>query len=122
VLVEESWRAVSELGLEYLSISNMSDMSELLKEISATCSSLIELRVPDQEVPLKDLHWFAQMPNLKILVIACPMFLYPPSGPHPSHGLIEVLENTSTHVDNIEFTDIWESARHGLHLSHYVWH
>lgn len=113
-------QVISELGLEYLSISNMSYMSGLLKEIAVTCSSLIELRVPDQEVLLKDLHWFAQMPNLKILAIACPMFLCPPDDSHQSHGLLEILENTSTHVDNTDVTDIWESARYGVHLLHYV--
>ncbi|KAF8604316.1 hypothetical protein BDV93DRAFT_522438 [Ceratobasidium sp. AG-I] len=102
-------QAMSELSLEYLSISNLFFMDDFLKGIPLACPTLVNLRMPDQFVSNSDLRWFAQMPNLKRLALRFSFYSIP-SKRHSFHGPLEILENTQRHIHLIDCGDVEEVA------------
>ncbi|KAF8594677.1 hypothetical protein BDV93DRAFT_565164 [Ceratobasidium sp. AG-I] len=104
-------QALSELRLEYLSISDVFFQEDFPKSIADACPSLIELRMPDQAVLMEELHWFAHMPNLKRLVISFPVYIVSYCQ-YTAHGPLKIIENTLKFISCTEFADTQASARY----------
>ncbi|KAF8604312.1 hypothetical protein BDV93DRAFT_606015 [Ceratobasidium sp. AG-I] len=102
-------QAMSELRLEYLSISNLYFMDDFIKGIPPSCPSLVELRIPAHEVLTEDLHWFAEMPNLKRLAVRFAINAIPDEQ-YSFQGPLEVLESTERHIHEEADCDWIEQA------------